>query len=426
LNRNCGIFAPFFQNIAAIDSPVGNETGRTQGQLNKQGISMNIAVSGNTRANLFALRMVSDQIDSVQTRLATGKRVNSAYDDPAAFFTSSGLSARAASLNQLVDNVSTVKKTIDAASNGVQAITSLLNQAQTIATAALQSANTLVKVTGNNASALTASTVIASAGGSSTKFKAGDTVTVNDGTTTATYTAANNDTVQTLLNAINGTANLKVTASLNSSGQIAFAATGAVSITIGGVQSGSGTLNGISGLTAGTTAFVANATRTSYGVQYDALRTQIDAAISDASYNGVNLLINGSKTIALNETGSSSIALIGANLSTTSLGVVASTNSFQADTDITNVITNITNALTTLQTQTATLGNNQAIIDARVQFNKSMADTLQSGADDLVKSDSGADGALLLALQTRQQLAATALSMTGSSDKMALRLFGLA
>jgi hypothetical protein len=44
--------------------------------------------------------------------------------------------------------------------------------------------------------------------------------------------------------------------------------------------------------------------------------------------------------------------------------------------------------------------------------------TLQSGADDLVKSDSSADGALLLALQTRQQLAATALSMTGSSDKM--------
>jgi flagellin-like hook-associated protein FlgL len=386
---------------------------------------MSIAVSGSARASLFALRAVSDQIDSVQTRLATGKRVNSAFDDPAAYFTSSALGARAASLNQLVDNVSSVKRTIDAANNGVQAITALLNQAQTIATAALQSANTLVKVTGNNSTALTTGTVIASGGGSGTKFKAGDTVTVSDGTTTATYTAVNNDTVQTLLNAINGTANLKATASLNSSGQIVFAATGPVSITVGGVQSGPGTLNGISGLTAGTTTFTANATRTSYAAQYDALRTQIDAAINDASYNGVNLLVNGSKTIALNETGSSTIALTGANLSTTNLGVVASTNGFQADTDITAVVTNITNALTTLQTQTATLGNNQAIIDARMQFNKSMADTLQTGADDLVKSDSGADGALLLALQTRQQLAATALSMIGSPDKMALRLFGL-
>jgi flagellin-like hook-associated protein FlgL len=387
---------------------------------------MSIAVSGTARANLLALQMVSSQIDEVQTRLATGKRVNSAFDNPAAFFTSQALSTRAASLNQLVDNVTAVKKTVDAANNGVQAITSLLNQAQTIATSALQSANTLVKVTGNNATALTASTVIASAGGSGTKFKAGDTVTVGDGTTTATYTAANNDTVQTFLNAINGTANLKVAASLNSSGQIAFAATGPVSITIGGAQSGPGTLNGISGLTAGVTAFTANATRTSYAAQYDALRTQIDAAISDASYNGVNLLINGSKTVALNETGSSTIALTGANLSTTSLGVVASTNSFQGDSDITTVITNITNALATLQTQTATFGNNQAIIDARMQFNKSMADTLQSGADLLVNSDSNADGALLLALQTRQQLAATSLSMAGGSDKMALRLFGLA
>jgi flagellin len=386
---------------------------------------MSTAVSGATRANLLALRLVSDQMDTIQTRLATGKRVNSAFDDPAAFFTSAALNARAASLNQLVDNVSAVKKTIDAANNGVQAITSLLNQAQTVATAALQSANTLVKITGNFGSAFTSTTVIASGGGSATKFKAGDTVTVSDGTTTATYTAANSDTVQTLLNAINGTANLKVTASLNSVGQIAFTATAPVSITIGGAQTGAGTLNSITGLTAGTTAFVSNSTRTSYAAQYDTLRTQIDAAIGDASYNGVNLLINGSKTISLNETGSSTISLTGANLSTSGLGVVASTNSFQGDSDITTVITNITNALTTLQAQTGTLGNSQAIIDARMQFNKSMAETLQNGADELVKSDSSADGALLLALQTRQQLAATSLSMMTGSDKIALRLFGL-
>jgi flagellin len=389
-------------------------------------MNMSIAVSGSTRAGLLALQMVSSQIDQVQTRLATGKRVNSAYDDPSAFFTSSALNARAASLNQLVDNVSSVKKAIDAANNGVQAITSLLNQAQTIATAALQSPNTLVKVTGNFGGTLTTSTVIASGGGAGNKFKAGDTVTVSDGTTTATYTAVANDTVQTFLNAVNGTANLKITASLNTSGQIAFAATGPVGITLGGTQNGAGTLNSVTGLTAGATAFVANATRTSYAAQYDALRAQIDAAINDAGYNGVNLLTNNSKTIALNETGSSTITLTGANLSTSALGVVASTNTFQSDSDITTASTNIANALIAVQNQTATLGNSQAILDARMAFNKAMVDTLQSGADDLVKADTNADGALLLALQTRQQLTATALSMTGTSDKMALRLFGLA
>jgi flagellin-like hook-associated protein FlgL len=397
-----------------------------QRRLDKQGMNMSIAVSGSTRAGLLALQMVSSQIDAVQTRLATGKRVNSAYDDPAAFFTSSALSSRAASLNQLVDSVSSVKKSIDAANNGVQAITSLLNQAQTVATAALQSANTLVKVTGNFGSALTASTVIASGGGAGNKFKAGDTVTVSDGTTTATYTAVANDTVQTFLNAINGTANLKITASLNASGQIAFAATGPVGITLGGTQTGAGTLNSVTGLTAGATAFVANATRTSYATQYDALRSQIDAAITDAGYNGVNLLTNNSKTLSLNETGSSTITLNGANLSTSALGVVASTNSFQIDSDITTASTNIANALIAVQNQTATLGNSQAILDARMAFNKAMVDTLQAGADDLVKSDTSADGALLLALQTRQQLTATSLSMSSASDKMALRLFGIA
>ncbi len=386
---------------------------------------MAIAISGTARANLLALQLVSNDIDDVQTRLATGKRVNSAFDDPSAFFVSSSLNARAASLNQLVNNVSAVKSAVDAANNGIQAITSLLNTAQGLATSALQSANTLVKVTGSNAAALTTATVIASTAGSPTKLKAGDTITVNDGTTTGTYTAANNDTVQTLLNAINGTANLKATASLNSSGQITFAATGTNNITIGGTQGGVGTLVGVTGLSAGTTSFTANALRTSYAAQFDAIRTQIDSAVNDASFNGVNLLSGGSKTVTLNETGTATVTLSGANISSANLGVVASTNSFQMDTDITTALANITSALTTLQSQTSALGNSSAILDARTQFNQSMAATLQAGADALVKSDSAADGSLLLALQSRQQLAATSLSLTNNSDKMALRLLGM-
>jgi flagellin len=386
---------------------------------------MSNAISGTARANLLALQLVSNEIDDVQSRLATGKRVNSAFDDPSAFFISSSLNARAASLNQLVDTVSGVKKAVDAANNGIQAITSLLNTAQGLATSALQSANTLVKVNGTNGTALTTATVIASTAGSPTKLKTGDTITVNDGTTTATYTAANNDTVQTLLNAINAAANLKATASLSSNGQITFTATGTNNITVGGTQGGVGTLVGVTGLSAGTTSFAANALRTSYAAQFDAIRTQIDSAVSDASFNGINLLSGGSKTVTLNETGTATVALSGSNISSANLGVVASTNSFQIDTDITTALANITSALTTLQSQTSALGNSSAILDARSQFNKSMAATLQAGADDLVKSDSTADGSLLLALQSRQQLAATSLSLTNNSDKMALRLLGM-
>lgn len=385
---------------------------------------MTVAISGKARANLLALQLVSNDIDDVQKRLATGKRVNSAFDDPSAFFVSSALNARAASLNQLVDNVSGIKKTVDAANNGIQAITSLLNSAQGLATSALQSANTLVKITGANSTALSAASVIASGGGSSTRLKTGDTITVNDGTTTGTYTAAANDTVQTFLNAINGTSNLKVLASLNSSGQITLAATGTNSVTVGGALTGPGTLTGVTGLTTGTTAFTANALRTNYAAQFDALRTQIDSAVSDASFNGINLLSGGSKTVTLNETGTATVTLSGANISSTSLGIAASTNNFQIDSDITTALSNVTSALVTLQAQTLALGNSSAILDARTQFNRSMAATLLAGADDLVKSDSTADGSLLLALQSRQQLAATSLSLTNGTDKMALRLLG--
>ena len=231
---------------------------------------MGIAISGATRASLLALQTVSDQIDTVQKRITTGKRVNSAFDDPTAYFLSSSLSARAKSLNQLVDNVSAVTKAVDAANTGVKAITALLTSAQTAATAALQSANTLVKVIGTNSTALTTASVIASTTGSTTRLRAGDTITVNDGTTTGTYTAANGDTVQTLLNAINGVSNLKAAASLNTSGQIVFAATGTNNITIGGTLGGVGTLNGVTGLTAGTTSFTSNALRTSFAAQFDA------------------------------------------------------------------------------------------------------------------------------------------------------------
>ena len=162
-----------------------------------------VVLSSATRSSIIALQQIAKRMDMLQTRLATGKRVNSASDDPAAFFTSMAMNARAATLDSLLTNMATAQGAVDATNKGIAAIQSLLSSAQNVANQALQSANTLVTVTGNNSAALTTGTAIASSGGSSTKFKAGDTVTVNDGTTTGTYTAVNNDTVQTVLNAIN-------------------------------------------------------------------------------------------------------------------------------------------------------------------------------------------------------------------------------
>jgi hypothetical protein len=62
--------------------------------------------------------------------------------------------------------------------------------------------------------------------------------------------------------------------------------------------------------------------------------------------------------------------------------------------------------------------------EARADFNQAIVNTLNAGADVLTVNDPAADSAALLALQTRQQLAAASLSLTAGGDASALRLFG--
>jgi hypothetical protein len=380
-----------------------------------------------SRTALFALTAIQSDLGRLQLRLATGKRVNSPLDSPGAFFLSQSLSNRATSLTGLSDDIANAKSTISAATNGIAAMQTLLNSARSLANQALQSSQVLVTVSGTNSSALTTGTIIASAGGSATKFKAGDTVTVSDGTTTATYTAVSNDTVQTVLDAINNTAALKATASLNSSGQIQITATSNVNVTVGGTLNGAGgaTLTSVSGLTAGTTSYATNTVRQNLAAQYDALRTQIDQAGQDAGFNGINLLTGSSLSVTFNETGSSSLSVSGATINSSGLGAAASANTWQLDTDINTTLSNISAAITSLQSYSTSYSSTSAVIQARSDFNSSMINTLNTGADQLTASDPNEDSAMLLALQTRQQIALTALSLSHEADSTALKLFGL-
>jgi flagellin-like hook-associated protein FlgL len=384
-----------------------------------------IVLGAATRQSLASLQSIASGMSLIQKRLATGKRVNEPSDDPAAYFTSMGLSARASALSGLIDGIATAQRTVDAANAGIAAVQSLIKSAQGVANQALAISTNFVKITGTNSTALTAASVIASTAGSATAFKAGDTVTVSDGTTTATYTAADADTVQTFLDAVNNTADLKVTASLNASGQVTLQATSNVNVTVGGTLTGTGTLNGVIGLTAGATNFTASTARQSLAQQFDLLRTQIDQAIADASYNGVNLISGGSLSVAFNEAGTSKLTLGETTLSASGLGMAAAANTFQTDTDVKAALTNITSALTALQSQSAVLGSKANVMQARQDFTKTLVDQLKSGADALVMVDTNEESAQLLALQTRQQIATSILSITQGSAQSALRLLGL-
>ena len=105
------------------------------------------------------------------------------------------------------------------------------------------------------------------------------------------------------------------------------------------------------------------------------------------------------------------------------LAINASSNNWAGATDITAASTALTSALTTLRSQAQSLGSSLSTVQIRQDFTKATINTLQTGSSDLTLADSNQEGANLLALQTRQQLSTTALSLASQADQQVLRLF---
>jgi flagellin len=267
-----------------------------------------IVLSAGVRSNLLQLQQTSNLIESTQNKLATGKRVNSALDNPINYFTAQSLTVRANDLNALLDTMSTGINTIQAANNGITAITKLVQSAQSLVSQAQQTSDTTVRAT------------------------------------------------------------------LSS--------------------------------------------------QFDSIRTQIDQLATDSGINGVNLLNGDNLTITLNETATSTVTISGVTDTTGgALAISGSQNSWAANADITAASTQLSTALTTLRSQSQALSSNLQTVQVRQDFTKAMINTLNTGSDNLTLADSNEEGANLLALQTRQQLSTTALSLASQADQNVLKLF---
>src|SRR6478609_5749724 len=96
-----------------------------------------ITLSAATRQNLLSLQDTAQLMATTQNRLATGKTVNSALDNPTNFFTAQSLDSRSSSLNTLLDGISNGVQTIQAANQGITSIQKLVDQAKSIANQAL-------------------------------------------------------------------------------------------------------------------------------------------------------------------------------------------------------------------------------------------------------------------------------------------------
>lgn len=388
-------------------------------------MASNVALTSGIRQSLFALQMISQQQEQQQLRLATGKKVNSAIDNPVSYFTASGLSNRANDLSALLDSIGQATKVLDAADKGIQALTKLAESAQATARQALQSTSLTNKVQGTGNDLATGTLLTAAAAGT---FTVGKVIKVN-GTTVLTVGAGS--TIQNLVDGINTNTTLnptsgaqKVKAELDGNGNLKIEALDGAALAVT-TDDAASTLEGLFGV--GTTTTYASTTnnqiRKDAAAQFDSLRTQIDQLAADSSYNGTNLLDSGSLKVQFNEGNTASVTIAGVKFNATGLGVTASTNNWQSDKDINDALNSLTTALSKLRSQASTFGTNLSVVQTRQDFTKSLIDTLNLGADSLVLADQNEEAAKLVTLNTRQQLASTSLSLANQAQQGVLRLF---
>jgi len=104
-----------------------------------------ITLTASMRSNVLALQNTQQLFQNTQTRLATGKKVNSALDDPIAYFPAKSYTDRANDLNSLKNDMNEAIQVVTAANNGVSAISDLIAQAKSIANSALATTDTTAK-----------------------------------------------------------------------------------------------------------------------------------------------------------------------------------------------------------------------------------------------------------------------------------------
>jgi len=433
-------------------------------------MSSNITLTAAMRANLLSLQTTGTQLSTTQLDLSTGNKVNSALDNPVNFFAAQSLNQRASQLSALLDGMGQAVQTIQATNQGITSITSLVNQLTSITNSATQdldkvtTVNTLETTSGNPSALPSAipdggldSGAVADLGSSSPGLGlAGTSFTLSAGVDTGTFNISSGESLQTLVDQINGVtgfnaaivygngstvsagagtggsaqttglAYLSITSTNNQPITATDSASGATLTALGFQPNGGGTSTSTPVATGGDSSDSAN---------FNSVLAQINALVNDSNYQGNNL-INGSgtnMTVQVNELSTTPITISNVDLTTAgnpdtpgsnglNLGTAGQV-SLATTTDIANAVASVNAALTTLQATASSFANGLSMIQNRQDFTTNLVNTLQDGASSLTIADKNAEGAELLALQTQQQLGIEALSLSSQANQSVLRLF---
>ncbi|MEQ8282826.1 MAG: flagellin [Parvibaculum sp.] len=374
-----------------------------------------ITISSAVRTNLLTLQNTAQMMAQTQNRLATGLKVSSALDNPQSYFTAAGLSSRATDMSALLDSMSLGVQTLKAADEGIKSIQKLVDQAKSVANQALQSKATETSVT----ETVEAAAIAGTAGARTVTFQIGTASAVSVVFGTATYASAASSATAIeselagLVSAGGTLAGLTVS---RSGGDLTFTVASGEDLTIAGTAAATGAAGfGIAGAT--TNGETLAEARTAFSTDYNNLLAQIDQLSLDTSFNGINLLAGDDLSVMFNESSTSKLDIEGVTFNAAGIGLTETTFS-----DINAEVTKLNTATSTLRKQSSTFGANLSVVQSRQDFTKNMIDVLEAGAGNLTLADTNVEAANLLALQTRQSLASTSLSLANQSEQSVLSL----
>lgn len=340
-----------------------------------------ISLTASMRSNLLSLQQTQSLMDTTQERLSTGKKVNSAIDNPSSYYTAQSLTNRASDLSSLLDSMGQAVQTIQAANEGIEAITEFASQAKAIANSANDTSDT---------------------------------------TSVENYMKQFDE----ILKQIDGIAKDSGYKGVNLLGgkdqelKVVFNEDRSSSLT---VKSDDASSEGL-GLHAATGKWI----ETTQGTFTKGAKIDDKAYV----YGTDGKVYQATKEIAAQDTSEKDLAALVADGSLfetsykvdVSGGATGAKNFIKKDA-INASITEVEDAVSKLRNMASVFGNNYSIVENREEFTENLINVLEEGADKLTLADMNEESANMLALQTRQQLAINSLSLASQAAQSVLSLF---
>lgn len=360
-----------------------------------------IALSGGMRANLRSLQVTSQLLNTTQERLATGRKVNSAVDNPTNFFASANLQDRATALEGRLDGMGQAISTLQAADNAITNMRSIIGAMKGVVDEALASSDSSDRV--NSGKQFNELLIQLNDLAQDSSYKGVNLLISgqSDKTsgTTETMTVQFNETFDSATLSIKG---------INVQGATGSGTSGVAIDSNGEISNGS-IINGARLI----------GTATTYSAQSYALT--LNAAGSSLSSGGTgaaNQAIVGLRSADVTGTAT---AAQNANGTGHTLSFVDGSN-YQSN--LKQMIQDIESFDRQLIATAKTLSQNVNIVSVRQEFTNNLINTLEEGADKLTLADLNEEGANLLALQTAQQLGTQSLALASQAQQGVLSLLG--